>query len=102
MRDGYSRSWGTWVSEMSAGCLRLWGVRGSGFVGSSGKAAYALLKDIAANPTKWKGRKILFIHTGGLLGLFDKFEQLAPMIGNWRKMELAESILRKDGIGKMF
>ncbi|PKU72589.1 putative D-cysteine desulfhydrase 1, mitochondrial isoform X2 [Dendrobium catenatum] len=68
----------------------------------SGKAAYALLKDISANPTKWKGRKILFIHTGGLLGLFDKFEQLAPMIGNWGKMELGESIPRKDGIGKMF
>ncbi|KAI0507714.1 hypothetical protein KFK09_013842 [Dendrobium nobile] len=69
----------------------------------SGKAAYALLKDISANPTKWKGRKILFIHTGGLLGLFDKFEQLAPiLIGNWGKMELGESIPRKDGIGKMF
>ncbi|XP_020585149.1 putative D-cysteine desulfhydrase 1, mitochondrial [Phalaenopsis equestris] len=68
----------------------------------SGKAAYALLKDIDANPTKWKGRKILFIHTGGLLGLFDKTEQLASIIGNWRKMEFGESIPRKDGIGKMF
>ncbi|KAK8951819.1 hypothetical protein KSP39_PZI003631 [Platanthera zijinensis] len=57
-----------------------------------GKAAYILLKDISENPAKWKGRKILFIHTGGLLGLFDKSEQLASMTGRWKKMELGESI----------
>ncbi|KAG0485239.1 hypothetical protein HPP92_009318 [Vanilla planifolia] len=67
----------------------------------SGKAANALMKDIVSNPAKWKGRKVLFIHTGGLLGLYDKTEQL-PSVGNWRKMELEESIPRKEGIGKMF
>ncbi|KAL8513599.1 hypothetical protein ACS0TY_012901 [Phlomoides rotata] len=37
-----------------------------------GKAAYGMIKDMAENPRKWEGRKVLFIHTGGLLGLFDK------------------------------
>ncbi|OVA10978.1 hypothetical protein BVC80_1347g15 [Macleaya cordata] len=61
-----------------------------------------MLKDITENPTKWEGRKILFIHTGGLLGLFDKAEQMVQTMGNWRKMDIAESVPRKDGIGKMF
>ncbi|KAL8154458.1 hypothetical protein V2J09_012218 [Rumex salicifolius] len=68
----------------------------------SGKAAFGLLKDMAENPTKWKGRNILFIHTGGLLGMYDKVEQLAPLVGKWNKMEINESIPRQDGIGKMF
>jgi len=68
----------------------------------SGKAAYAMVKDMAEHPSKWEGRKILFIHTGGLLGLFDKTDQLLPLVGSWRKMEINESIPRKDGSGKMF
>ncbi|XAR53147.1 D-cysteine desulfhydrase [Bertholletia excelsa] len=68
----------------------------------SGKAAYGMMKDMAESPEKWEGRKILFIHTGGLLGLFDKTDQLMPLMGNWRKMDIQESIPRKDGIGKMF
>jgi D-cysteine desulfhydrase len=31
-----------------------------------------MLKDMAGNPAKWKGRKVLFIHIGGLLGVYDK------------------------------
>ncbi|PKA64372.1 1-aminocyclopropane-1-carboxylate deaminase [Apostasia shenzhenica] len=58
----------------------------------TGKAAYNLLKDMDSNPAKWKGRKVLFMHTGGLLGLYDKVEQLASTVGNWRKMELHECI----------
>ncbi|KAK6925459.1 Pyridoxal-phosphate dependent enzyme [Dillenia turbinata] len=68
----------------------------------SGKAAYAMLKDMADNPAKWEGRKVLFIHTGGLLGLFDKVDQMTSLVGNWRKMDIDESVLRKDGVGKMF
>ncbi|XP_052181486.1 putative D-cysteine desulfhydrase 1, mitochondrial isoform X4 [Diospyros lotus] len=68
----------------------------------SGKAAYAMVKDMVEYPSKWEGRKILFIHTGGLLGLFDKTDQLLPSVGSWRKMEIHESIPRKDGSGKMF
>ncbi|KAL3628945.1 hypothetical protein CASFOL_027991 [Castilleja foliolosa] len=49
----------------------------------SGKAAYGLMRDMADNPGKWEGRKVLFIHTGGLLGLFDKTEQLlVSLLGN--------------------
>lgn len=68
----------------------------------SGKAAYGMLKDMAENTKKWEGRKILFIHTGGLLGLFDKVEQMAPSLGNWRRMDVQESVPPSDGIGKMF
>lgn len=68
----------------------------------SGKAAYGLMKDITENPEKWQGRKILFIHTGGLLGLFDKTNELGTMVGNWKQMELQESVPRQDGVGKMF
>ncbi|CAL9031776.1 unnamed protein product [Prunus brigantina] len=68
----------------------------------SGKAAYGMLKDMAVNTKKWEGRKILFIHTGGLLGLFDKVEQMAPSLGNWRRMDVQESVPPSDGIGKMF
>ncbi|XP_009417666.2 D-cysteine desulfhydrase 1, mitochondrial [Musa acuminata AAA Group] len=68
----------------------------------SGKAAYGMLRDMTANPTKWKKRKVLFIHTGGLLGLYDKVEQMTSLVGNWQKLEIEESIPRKDGTGKMF
>lgn len=61
-----------------------------------------MMKDMAENPKKWEGRKILFIHTGGLLGLFDKVEQMATSVGNWRRMDLDEDIPRKYGTGKMF
>lgn len=68
----------------------------------SGKAAYAMLKDMHENPKKWEGRRILFIHTGGLLGLYDKVDQLASFVGNWQRMDVNESVPRQDGIGKMF
>lgn len=54
------------------------------------------------NPEKWEERKILFIHTGGLLGLYDKVEQVGPLVGNWHRMDVPESVPRKDGTGKMF
>ncbi|KAK9075145.1 hypothetical protein SSX86_003465 [Deinandra increscens subsp. villosa] len=68
---------------------------------SSGKAAYGMMKDMAQNPAKWQGRKILFIHTGGLLGLFDKNDEMTSLVGKWRRMEIDKSIPRIDGIGKM-
>ncbi|KAJ9678068.1 hypothetical protein PVL29_022834 [Vitis rotundifolia] len=68
----------------------------------SGKAAYGMIKDMAENPSKWEGRNILFIHTGGLLGLYDKVEQMGSLVGKWCKMDINDSIPRKDGIGKMF
>lgn len=71
-------------------------------VSFSGKAAYGMIKDMTENPKKWEGRKILFIHTGGLLGLFDKIEEMNSLVGNWSRMDVHEDIPRKDGIGKMF
>ncbi|XP_043695917.1 putative D-cysteine desulfhydrase 1, mitochondrial [Telopea speciosissima] len=68
----------------------------------SGKAARAMLKDMAANPMKWEGRKVLFIHTGGLLGLYDKVDQMTSMAGKWQRMDIHESVPKKEGIGKMF
>lgn len=68
----------------------------------SGKAAYGMMKDMKENPEKWEGRKILFIHTGGLLGLYDKVDQMAPLVKNWSRMDVDESVPRNDGIGKMF
>lgn len=61
-----------------------------------------MIKDMTENPKKWEGRKILFIHTGGLLGLFDKIEEMNSLVGNWSRMDVHEDIPRKDGIGKMF
>ncbi|KAM0926823.1 hypothetical protein ACQ4PT_003015 [Festuca glaucescens] len=69
---------------------------------NSGKGVYGLLKDMSSNPAKWKGRKVLFIHTGGLLALYDKVDQLSSLAGSWRRMDLEESLPRKDGTGKMF
>ncbi|XP_057987751.1 bifunctional D-cysteine desulfhydrase/1-aminocyclopropane-1-carboxylate deaminase, mitochondrial [Hevea brasiliensis] len=68
----------------------------------SGKAAYGMMKDMKENPKKWEGRKILFIHTGGLLGLYDKVDQMASLVKNWSRMDVDESVPRNDGIGKMF
>ncbi|KAJ6748920.1 1-AMINOCYCLOPROPANE-1-CARBOXYLATE DEAMINASE-RELATED [Salix purpurea] len=68
----------------------------------SGKAAYGMMNDMAENPKNWEGRKVLFIHTGGLLGLFDKVDQMSSLVENWGRMEVQESVPRKDGTGKMF
>lgn len=42
----------------------------------TGKAVHALLQDMADNAQEWQGRKVLFVHTGGLLGLYDKAQQM--------------------------
>ncbi|CAA6664713.1 unnamed protein product [Spirodela intermedia] len=68
----------------------------------SGKAVYRMLKDMAENPAAWRGRRVLFVHTGGLLGLYDKVEEVAPLLGNWRRMAVGEAVPRRDGAGKMF
>ncbi|KAK6145453.1 hypothetical protein DH2020_022273 [Rehmannia glutinosa] len=56
----------------------------------SGKAAYGMMKDMARNPEKWEGRKVMFIHTGGVLSLFDKTEQMASLVGTWRRLDIQE------------
>ena len=42
----------------------------------SGKAALGMARDLQARPCK----TALFIHTGGMLGLYDKVGQLAPVL----------------------
>ena len=34
----------------------------------------------AAEPETWAGRRVLFVHTGGTLGMFDKISQLQPLM----------------------
>jgi D-cysteine desulfhydrase len=45
-----------------------------------GKAIHAFLQEMHQNPGEWEGRKVLFVHTGGLLGMYDKVEQLQPLL----------------------
>ena len=47
----------------------------------TGKAVHALLEEVRADPGAWRGRRVIFLHTGGLLGLYDKADQLAPFVG---------------------
>ena len=56
------------------------------------KAANNMLKNMAETPAYWKQQKVLFIHTGGLLGLHDKTEQMASMMvkcQRWKSMKLS-------------
>ncbi|GAB4820856.1 hypothetical protein N2152v2_007902 [Parachlorella kessleri] len=46
----------------------------------TGKGLHALLQKMRANPAEWAGRKVLFVHTGGLLGLYDKLPQLQGVV----------------------
>lgn len=46
----------------------------------SAKAVHGLIRLIQSQPEQWEGRKVLFIHTGGLLGVYDKAEQLQPLV----------------------
>ncbi|CAI5468479.1 unnamed protein product [Closterium sp. Yama58-4] len=54
----------------------------------SGKALKGLLQDMRQNPDEWTGRRVLFVHTGGLLGMYDKVQQLLPMVGGWERMAI--------------
>eukprot|EP00200_Dunaliella_tertiolecta_P017376 CAMPEP_0202408768 /NCGR_PEP_ID=MMETSP1128-20130828/15516_1 /ASSEMBLY_ACC=CAM_ASM_000463 /TAXON_ID=3047 /ORGANISM="Dunaliella tertiolecta, Strain CCMP1320" /LENGTH=347 /DNA_ID=CAMNT_0049013985 /DNA_START=377 /DNA_END=1417 /DNA_ORIENTATION=- len=60
----------------------------------SGKAIHGLLAEMKASPQAWQGRRVLFVHTGGLLGMYDKEDQLQQLLrgkcpfkfrrGSWR------------------
>ncbi|KAK9814762.1 hypothetical protein WJX72_011104 [[Myrmecia] bisecta] len=53
----------------------------------SGKAVHGLLATMRANAEQWRGRKVLFIHTGGLLGMYDKVDQLQPLVQGMNRAE---------------
>ncbi|KAF0687571.1 Aste57867_20690 [Aphanomyces stellatus] len=42
----------------------------------SGKALYVLVQELRANPDKFAGKNILFLHTGGMFGLYDKAAEI--------------------------
>ena len=46
----------------------------------SGKAVHGLLHDMEAQPEEWRDARVLFIHTGGLLGMYEKTAQLQPLV----------------------
>lgn len=46
----------------------------------AGKAAAAMLSDMKNDPSDWSGRTVVFIHTGGLLGTFEKQQQILPLV----------------------
>ena len=46
----------------------------------AGKAIHGLLQEMRAAPDAWRGRKVLFVHTGGLLGMYDKQAELQPLV----------------------
>lgn len=54
----------------------------------SGKALKGMLEDMAENPKEWEGRRVLFIHTGGLLGMYDKVSQLQPLLSDWDRLQI--------------
>ena len=56
----------------------------------SGKAYHTLLEEMNQQPQQWQGRKVLFLHTGGLFGMYDKASQLQPML---EKMDKADRML---------
>ena len=53
----------------------------------SGKAYHTILEEMKQHPEQWKGRKVLFLHTGGLFGMYDKASQLQPMLQKENKAE---------------
>ena len=46
----------------------------------SGKALYSFMKEMQAEPDAWRGRRVMYLHTGGLLGMYDKIDQLQPLL----------------------
>jgi D-cysteine desulfhydrase len=38
------------------------------------------MKEIQAEPDAWRERRVLYLHTGGLLGMYDKIDQLQPLL----------------------
>ena len=48
------------------------------------------MEEMQQQPEQWKGRKVLYLHTGGLFGMYDKVSQLQPML---QKMDKADRML---------
>jgi len=46
----------------------------------TGKAFRGMMTELEKNPVRFQGRNILFVHTGGLLGLYEKIPQFANIL----------------------
>jgi D-cysteine desulfhydrase len=46
----------------------------------SGKAIHGMLRDMKERPEEWEGARVLFVHTGGLLGMYEKVPQLDRLV----------------------
>ena len=57
----------------------------------SGKALAAFEAHARAHPDAFRGKTVLFWHTGGALGLFDKADQLAALLpkGQVQRLDVA-------------
>ena len=53
----------------------------------SGKALFKMMSEIRGSPGEWEGRKILFFHTGGLFGLWDKEDQLMEIVNEQPRLD---------------
>lgn len=70
----------------------------------TGKALHGLLRDMQAAPEQWAGRRVLFIHTGGLYGMYDKLSQLQPLLeatGRVHRMQVGDAAVSKQYSGMM-
>lgn len=55
----------------------------------SGKALFHLVRELRYNPDKFAGQSVLFVHTGGQYGLYDKSEQVQEyLIGGVQRLEM--------------
>jgi D-cysteine desulfhydrase len=46
----------------------------------TGKAFHGMARELGKNPRSL-GDRIVFVHTGGIFGLFPKAEELEPLLG---------------------
>ena len=53
----------------------------------SGKVLFKLLEEMREAPEVWRGRRALYLHTGGLLGMYDKLDQLQPMLEGMNRIQ---------------
>eukprot|EP01065_Artemidia_motanka_P015901 TRINITY_DN19606_c0_g1_i1.p1 TRINITY_DN19606_c0_g1~~TRINITY_DN19606_c0_g1_i1.p1 ORF type:complete len:316 (+),score=65.40 TRINITY_DN19606_c0_g1_i1:221-1168(+) len=56
----------------------------------SGKALRGLVHKMRAAPESFKGRKVLFVHTGGALGMWAKEKAVQPLCGQTRRLVAGE------------
>ncbi len=49
------------------------------------KAFHYLVQHMQKDLQQWKGRYVVFLHTGGLFGMYDKTEQLLLLLAKENK-----------------